>query len=253
MVIDTGEPELRTRSTAAQVSALVEALPALARLHGRCLVVALGGRAAVDAPLQQAFAQDVALLRYLGVRVVVVHGGDPQVAAHLDRLGGARPPAGELTGVVRMVLTGQVQRELVRSINAYGPFAVGLTGEDAHTMTAVERPAPASPAPASETPASPAGLGLAGDIVDVDPGILRTMLDDGRVPVVSALARGADGAVYTVATQAAAGALAAALPADLLVLMAGPGRPGAVGERTRPITGDVPHALLTHLLADGEN
>jgi acetylglutamate kinase len=113
--------------------------------------------------------------------------------------------------VVRMVLTGRVQRELVGHINAHGPFAVGMTGEDAHTMTAVRRPA--------WVDGQPVDIGLVGDIVDVRPGMVRALLERGHIPVVSPVARGADGQVYNVNADLAASALAVALDAERLVML----------------------------------
>ncbi|MGJ5993110.1 acetylglutamate kinase [Streptomyces acidiscabies] len=172
----------------------------------------------VDDELRRTFAEDVVELWRAGVRPVVVHGGGPQISAMLDRLGletrfeaGLRVTTPETMEVVRMVLTGRVQRELVGSINAHGPFAVGLTGEDAHTMTAVRRPA--------WVDGRPVDIGLVGEVVDVNPDTVRALLDQGRIPVVSPVARGADGEVYNVNADLAASALASALDAERLVML----------------------------------
>ncbi|MGH3910436.1 MAG: acetylglutamate kinase, partial [Pseudonocardiaceae bacterium] len=130
--------------TAAQKAAvLVEALPWLQRFHGATVVIKYGGNAMLDDELKQAFAQDMVFLRLAGLRPVVVHGGGPQITSMLDRLGivgefrgGLRVTTRETMDVVRMVLFGQVGRELVGLINAHGPFAVGISGEDAHLFTA---------------------------------------------------------------------------------------------------------------------
>ncbi|MEV5159593.1 acetylglutamate kinase [Streptomyces sp. NPDC053728] len=182
------------------------------------VVVKFGGHAMVDADLQRTFAQDVVDLWRTGLRPVVVHGGGPQISAMLDRLGqetrfeaGLRVTTPETMDVVRMVLAGRVQRELVGHINAHGPFAVGLTGEDAHSMTAVRRPA--------WVDGRPVDIGLVGDVVDVDPGMLRALLAQGHIPVVSPLARGEDGQVYNVNADLAASALAVALGAERLVML----------------------------------
>ena len=117
----------------AKAVALVEALPWLERFHGRTIVVKYGGHAMTDETLRETFAEDVVFLRYAGIRVVVVHGGGPQINAHLDRLGiekvfagGLRVTTPETMDVVRMVLVGQVQREIVGLLNQHGPFAVGV-------------------------------------------------------------------------------------------------------------------------------
>ena len=182
------------------------------------VVVKFGGHAMVDAALQRTFARDVVELWRAGLRPVVVHGGGPQISAMLDRLGlesrfeaGLRVTTPETMEVVRMVLTGRVQRELVGHINAHGPFAVGMTGEDAHTMTAVRRPA--------WVDGRPVDIGLVGDVVDVNPGMVRTLLEQGHIPVVSPVARGEDGQVYNVNADLAASALAVALGAERLVML----------------------------------
>ncbi|WP_406012651.1 acetylglutamate kinase [Streptomyces sp. NBC_00984] len=188
------------------------------RVRGGAVVVKFGGNAMVDASLQRAFARDVVELWRTGLRPVVVHGGGPQISAMLDRLGlesrfeaGLRVTTPEAMDVVRMVLSGRVQRELVGQINAHGPFAVGMTGEDAHTMTAVRRPA--------WVDGRPVDIGLVGDIVDVNPGMVRTLLEQGHIPVVSPVARGEDGQAYNVNADLAASALAVALDAERLVML----------------------------------
>ncbi|WP_399082148.1 acetylglutamate kinase [Streptomyces sp. BBFR2] len=193
-------------------------LPWREELQGRTVVVKFGGNAMVDPALHRTFAQDVVELRQAGLRPVVVHGGGPQISALLDRLGletrfeaGLRVTTPETMDVVRMVLTGQVQRQLVGAVNAHGPFAVGLSGEDAHTMTAVRRPA--------WVDGRPVDLGQVGEVVAVDTGLLDALLEQGRIPVVSPVARGADGQVYNVNADLAASALATALGADRLVVM----------------------------------
>ncbi|RST12734.1 acetylglutamate kinase [Streptomyces sp. WAC05374] len=185
---------------------------------GRTVVVKFGGNAMVDEELKRAFARDVVELRRAGLRPVVVHGGGPQISALLDRLdlevrfeAGLRVTTPEVMEVVRMVLAGQVQRELVGLINAHGPLAVGLTGEDAHTMTAVRR--------AAWVDGEPVDIGLVGDIVGVDPRVLLALMDQGRVPVVSPVARGDDGQVYNINADLAASALAVALEAERLVVL----------------------------------
>src|SRR3982751_7038299 len=131
-----------------KAATLIEALPWLARFHGPPVVVKYGGNAMTAPELRQAFAADMVFLRYCGLKPVVVHGGGPQISTMLGRLGiatefrgGFRVTTPEAMDVVRMVLVGQVGRELVNLVNGYGPFAVGLSGEDAHLFTAVRRSA----------------------------------------------------------------------------------------------------------------
>jgi acetylglutamate kinase len=202
----------------AKAATLIEALPWLSRFHGRTVVVKYGGNAMTDDALRVAFAQDMVFLRHAGLRPVVVHGGGPQISAHLDRLGvpttfraGLRVTSPEAMDVVRMVLTGQVNRDLVGLINGHGPFAVGLSGEDANMFTASRRGAVVD--------GKPVDLGLVGEIDAVDPGAVLALLRDGRIPVVSSVARGTAGEIYNVNADTAAAALAAALGAAKLVML----------------------------------
>ncbi len=209
----------RQRTAApAKAAALVEALPWLERFHGAVVVVKYGGNAMTDVDLQRAFAEDIVFLRYAGLRPVVVHGGGPQITAALDRLGiessfagGLRVTTPEAMDVVRMVLAGQVQRDLVGLLNEHGGFAVGLTGEDARLLTAERRPAIVD--------GERVDVGLVGDIVDVDAGVVEALLADGRIPVISSVARSADGNIYNVNADTAAGAIAVALGAQKLVVL----------------------------------
>ncbi len=202
----------------AKAGTLIEALPWLDRFHGETVVIKYGGHAMTDQALRAAFAQDVVFLRYAGLRPVVVHGGGPQISAHLERLGvastfeaGLRVTTPEMMDVVRMVLTGQVNRDVVGLINRHGPFAVGLSGEDANMFTASRRGALVD--------GEFVDIGLVGEIDTVDPAALRVLIADGRVPVVSSVARGAGGEIYNVNADTAAAALAVALGAAKLVVL----------------------------------
>ncbi len=209
----------KRHSTAlAKAATLVEALPWLERFHGATLVVKFGGNAMVDDALKQAFAQDIVFLRYAGIKPVVVHGGGPQITAHLDRLGlesrftaGLRVTTPEAMDAVRMVLVGQVQREIVGLLNAHGPFAVGLSGEDANTITAERRLAVVD--------GEQVDIGMVGDVAAVDPGALAGLLADDRIPVVSSVARGEDGSVYNLNADTVAAALAVALRAEKFAVL----------------------------------
>ena len=213
-----GAAALRVAQGKAQT--LVEALPWLERFRGALVVVKYGGNAMVDDALKAAFAQDVAFLRYAGLRPVVVHGGGPQIAAMLDRLGlesefrgGLRVTTPEVMDVVRMVLTGQVGRELVGLLNQHGPVAVGLSGEDAALFGARRR--------GTRVDGTDVDLGLVGDVETVHPGAVQDLLDAGRIPVVSTVAPDldADGHVLNVNADSAAAALAVALNAHKLVVL----------------------------------
>jgi acetylglutamate kinase len=201
-----------------KAATLIEALPWLEEFHGRTVVIKYGGHAMADETLRPAFAQDVAFLRYAGLRPVIVHGGGPQINAQLDRLGiessfkaGLRVTTPETMDVVRMVLVGQVSRDVVGLLNRHGPFGVGMSGEDARLFTAERKPAVVDGVPVD--------IGQVGEIVQVDAGSVRSLLDDGRIPVISSIARGEDGQVYNVNADTAAGALAVALQAAKLVVL----------------------------------
>ena len=197
---------------------LAEALPWLRRFHDRIVVVKYGGNAMIDERLKAAFAADMVFLRTCGMKPVVVHGGGPQITAMLSRLGlqgefrgGFRVTTPEVMEVVRMVLFGQVGRELVGLINAHGPYAVGISGEDAGLFTAVRRTALVD--------GEPTDIGLVGDVASVSPEGVLDIIDAGRIPVVSTIAPDADGVVHNINADSAAGALAEALGAEKLVVL----------------------------------
>lgn len=213
-----GEFSLETAELKAQT--LIHALPWLEQYRGALVVVKYGGNAMTDPDLQHAFAADIAFLKYAGLRPVVVHGGGPQIAAMLERLGlesefrgGLRVTTPQVMDVVRMVLTGQVSRELVGMINSHGPLAVGMSGEDAGLFGARRRPAMVD--------GEPVDIGLVGDVDTVNPQAVRDLLDAGRIPVVSSVAPDleVDGQVLNVNADTAAAALAVALGAKKLVIL----------------------------------
>ncbi|MGH3274451.1 MAG: acetylglutamate kinase, partial [Streptosporangiaceae bacterium] len=202
----------------AKAATLIEALPWLERFHGQTVVIKYGGNAMTDDALAAAFAQDVVFLRYAGLLPVVVHGGGPQISAQLDRLGiattfraGLRVTTPETMDVVRMVLTGQVNREVVGLINGHGPFAVGMSGEDAHLLTARRRQATVD--------GEVVDLGQVGEITAVNPGAVRALLADGRIPVISSVARSESGEILNVNADTAAAAVAVALGAAKLIVL----------------------------------
>ncbi|HEU5418246.1 MAG TPA: acetylglutamate kinase [Streptosporangiaceae bacterium] len=202
----------------AKAATLIEALPWLERFHGQTVVIKYGGNAMTDDALRAGFAQDVVFLRYAGLLPVIVHGGGPQISAQLDRLGipstfqaGLRVTTPEAMDVVRMVLTGQVNREVVGLINQHGPFAVGMSGEDAHLLTARRLLATVD--------GERVDLGQVGEVETVNPGAVSALLADGRIPVISSVARGRDGEVLNVNADTAAAAVAVALGAAKLVVL----------------------------------
>ena len=207
-----------TERATEKAAVLVEALPWLQRFHNTVVVIKYGGHAMLDDELKRAFAQDMVFLRLAGIRPVVVHGGGPQITAMLRRLGmdgefrgGLRVTTPETMDVVRMVLVGQVGRELVGLVNAHGPYAVGMSGEDAQLFTAVRRTATVD--------GQQVDVGLVGDVVDVNPAAVHDIINAGRIPVVSTVAPDADGVVHNVNADTAAAALAVALNAAKLVVL----------------------------------
>ncbi|MCB0918784.1 MAG: acetylglutamate kinase [Actinobacteria bacterium] len=205
-------------SAIANARVLADALPWLERFHGATVVVKYGGNAMIDDTLRRSFAEDILFLRLAGLRPVITHGGGPQISAMLDQLGihseftgGYRVTTSEAMKVVRMVLTGQVQREIVSLINEHGPYAVGVSGEDAHLFTASRRMV--------SVDGEQQDIGFVGDVRDVRPDLVTALLDDGLIPVVSSIGIGDDGEVYNINADAAASALARSLGAKKFVLL----------------------------------
>ena len=201
-----------------KANTLIEALPWLERFHKAVVVIKYGGHAMTDPEVQRAFAADLVFLRYVGLRPVVVHGGGPQISAMLDRLGiasefrgGLRVTTPESVDVVRMVLVGQVGRQLVGLINEHGPFAVGMSGEDARLFTAVRRTATVD--------GEEVDVGLVGDVDAVNTDAVTDLIAAGRIPVISTVAPDAEGVLHNLNADTAAGALAAALQARKLVVL----------------------------------
>lgn len=205
---------------AVKAGVLIESLPWLKRFRDQIIVIKYGGNAMVSEELQDAFAEDVAYLRFVGAKPVIVHGGGPQISEMLDRLsipsefkGGYRVTSTEAIGVVRMVLTGQINPQLVARINTHAPLATGLSGEDAGLFSGRRRGVIVG----GETH----DLGYVGDVVAVDPSGVLDHLDAGRIPVVSSIAPDLDqpGHSLNINADAAASALAIALNATKLVIL----------------------------------
>jgi acetylglutamate kinase len=207
-----------------KAATLIEALPWIQRFAGTTMVIKYGGNAMVNDELRQAFAEDIVFLHHAGIKPVVVHGGGPQINAMLSRLGiesefkgGLRVTTPEAMDVVRMVLTGQVGRELVGLINSHGPYAVGLSGEDGGLLQAVRS--------GTVVDGEEVDLGLVGEVVGVNPSAILDLLDAGRIPVISTVAPevGGDGEgtnqVLNVNADTAAAAVADALHASRLVIL----------------------------------
>ncbi|WP_182048999.1 acetylglutamate kinase [Changpingibacter yushuensis] len=199
---------------------LVEALPWIREFAGEVFVIKYGGNAMVSEELRVAFAEDIVFLHHMGIRPVVVHGGGPQINRMLDRVGiesefrgGLRVTTKETMNVVRMVLTGQVQRELVSMINVNAPYAVGLSGEDAGLLKARRRTALVD--------GEQVDVGHVGDVVEVNPVAITDLLESGRIPVVSTVAVdvAAPREVLNVNADTAASAIAVTLHAKKLIML----------------------------------
>ncbi len=204
-VADRGfEPAKRAQS-------LIEALPYIDQFRGAVIVVKFGGNAMVDPELSRTFAEDIVLLRSVGMKPVVVHGGGPQIGDLLQRLGkesefrdGLRVTDAETLDVARMVLVGKVGRDIVGAINVHGAYAVGLSGEDGGLIEA--------------TPRNPE-LGFVGDIAHVNPNIIERLLSEELIPVVSTIGSDAQGQAYNINADTVAGALAGALNAEKAIYL----------------------------------
>jgi len=207
-----------------KAEALIEALPWIQRFAGSRMVIKYGGNAMVNDELRRAFAEDIVFLHHAGIRPVVVHGGGPQINSMLERLGiesefkgGLRVTTPEAMDVVRMVLTGQVGRELVGLINSHGPYAVGLSGEDGALLRA-ERTG-------TFVDGEEVDLGLVGEVTGVEPSSIIDLLEAGRIPVISTVAPEVDadgvptGQVLNVNADTAAAAVAVALGSSKLVIL----------------------------------
>ena len=203
--------DVRRKAAAGKAALLAEALPYIRRFWGKVVVVKYGGAAMQDPLLAALFAQDVVLMRSVGMRPVVVHGGGPQIGRLMARLGkepefldGLRVTDAETLEIARMVLVGKVNRDIVASINVHDPLAVGLSGEDAGLISATAR--------------SPE-LGFVGDVVAVNPTIIERLLTEELIPVIATIGTDPEGQAYNVNADTAAAAIAAALEAEKLVYL----------------------------------
>ncbi|SDT79792.1 acetylglutamate kinase [Actinoplanes derwentensis] len=231
---------------------LIEALPWLERFHGSTIVIKYGGNAMIDPALSAAFAADMVFLRHVGIKPVVVHGGGPQINRMLKRVGiesefrgGLRVTTPETMEIVRMVLTGQVGRELVGLINQHGPHAVGLSGEDARLFTAVRRGAVVD--------GEEVDIGLVGDVEQVDTSAVDDLIAAGRIPVIATVAPDVNGVAHNVNADTAASALAVALGARKLVVLTDV--PGLYTNwpDTSSLTSEIDAATLERLLPSLES
>ena len=203
---------------AIKAETLIESLPWLQKFHGKVVVVKFGGNAMVDAELQKAFAEDMAYLRWVGIRPVVVHGGGPQISARLAELGiesefrgGFRVTTSETINIVRDVLRDQISAQLAALIQDAGAKTLILSGEDAHLFRADKT--------LLETEEGPVDLGLVGEVTQVNPRIVLEALEAGKIPVISTVAPTTAGELLNVNADLAAAALAVALGAEKLMVL----------------------------------
>lgn len=201
----------KTYAPEQRAEALVEALPYIKQFRDAVIVIKYGGSAMTDPTLATTFAEDIVLLRSVGMKPVVVHGGGPQIGHHLKKLGketrfqdGLRVTDSETLDIVRMILVGKIGRDIVGAINVHGAFAVGLSGEDGGMITAE---------PHDES------LGLVGRIVSVQPGIIERLLAENMIPVISTIGSDRAGQAYNINADTVAGALAAALHAEKVIYL----------------------------------
>ena len=229
---------------------LSEALPYIRRFHGRTIVVKYGGNAMTQQPLKESFAHDIVLLKLIGMRPVVVHGGGPQIDDALERVGkksqfiqGMRVTDAETMEIVEWVLAGQVQQELVMLINRFGGQAVGLTGKDGGLIRARRMHLPDR-----DDPNRTHDLGQVGEIDAIDPSLVRTLQDGAFIPVISPIGFGADGLSYNINADLVAGKMAEILGAEKLVLLTN--TPGVLDRDGRLITG-LTASRIDELFTDG--
>jgi acetylglutamate kinase len=229
---------------------LSQALPYIRKYHGRTIVIKYGGNAMTEPALQQDFAEDVVLLKLVGLNPVVVHGGGPQIETALNKLGkkgtfiqGMRVTDQETMDVVEWVLGGEVQQDIVGLINAAGGKAVGLTGFDggmirARKLKMVDK----------DDPSKEHDVGQVGDIVSIDPAVVKALQDDQFIPVVSPIGFGENNESYNINADVVAGKLAEVLKAEKLVMLTN--TPGVLDKAGNLLT-DLTARQIDALFADG--
>jgi acetylglutamate kinase len=229
---------------------LAEAMPYIRRFHGRLVVVKYGGNAMTDANLKQSFAEDVVLLKLVGLNPVVVHGGGPQIEQMLNKVGkkgefvqGMRVTDAETMEIVEMVLAGQVNKEIVELINKAGGKAVGLTGQDGGLIRARKLLIDSKDKPGEQI-----DIGMVGDIQSIDPLIIQTLTSSGFIPVIAPIGSGENGETYNINADVVAGKVAEVLKAEKLVLMTN--TPGVLDKQGKLITG-LTARRIDDLFADG--
>jgi acetylglutamate kinase len=243
--------EQTVRITPAQQAAiLAEAMPYIRRFHGKIVVVKYGGNAMTDEKLKQSFARDVVLLKLVGLKPVVVHGGGPQIEQLLAKVGkkgefiqGMRVTDAETMDIVEMVLAGQVNKEIVELINTAGGRAVGLTGQDGGLIRARRLKISSRDKPDEQI-----DIGQVGEIESIDPSIIETLTASGFIPVIAPIGSGAEGETYNINADVVAGKVAEVLKAEKLVLLTN--TPGVLDKSGKLLTG-LSAREIDDLFADG--
>lgn len=233
-----------------EAAILAEALPYIKRFHGKAIVVKFGGNAMVNENLKQCFARDVVLLKLVGMNVVVVHGGGPQIEDLLARVGkkgefvqGMRVTDAETMTIVEMVLGGQVNKDVVNLINQAGGKAVGLTGKDSNLIRAKKLLLPNR-----ENRADLIDIGQVGDITQIDPSLIAHLESGGFIPVIASIGVGKDGETYNINADVVAGKIAEVLKAEKLVLLTN--TPGVLDKAGELVTNVTPKQI-DEMVADG--
>ncbi|MDH4139751.1 MAG: acetylglutamate kinase, partial [Coriobacteriia bacterium] len=195
----------------AKATTLTEALPWIKRTWGRTVVIKYGGAAMTDPALREHVASDIVLMKLVGINPVIVHGGGPEITSYMERLNmpvefhdGLRVTSPEAMELVKMVLVGKVNKELVSAVNAHGRLAVGIAGDDANLIRARQKDPQ---------------LGRVGEIVGIDTTVVLNLIDDGFIPIIATVAAGDDGGSYNINADLVAGELAAALAADKVIFL----------------------------------
>ena len=243
-------PDLTHISARDKAEILAQALPYIRKFHGKTMVIKYGGNAMTDPALQADFAEDVVLLKLVGINPVVVHGGGPQIETALNRLGkkgefiqGMRVTDDETMEVVEWVLAGQVQQDIVGLINQAGGKAVGLTGRDGGLIRAKKLSMTDNKDPSKEY-----DVGFVGDIVSIDPSVVKALQDDAFIPVISPIGFGENNESYNINADVVAGKLATVLKAEKLVLLTN--TPGVLDKSGKLLT-DLTARQIDELFADG--
>ena len=248
----TGRVDIGNIPPAERARTLIEALPYIRSFQGTRIVIKYGGSAMTDVRLKECFAEDVALLSFVGVKPIIVHGGGPQIGELLEKIGkesrfvrGLRVTDEETMDVVEMVLVAKVNKDVVSMINRHGGRAVGISGRDGSFIRAKK----AGPANLAE---GDVDLGLVGDVESIDPSLIASLEERGFIPVIAPVGAGPDGKPYNINADTAAGALSASLAAEKFVLLTDvPGVLDARGELIRSVSEDEAETLIQGGVAAG--